>query len=370
MEWNGAGLEFRLDDAAELPCSVRSSTTSRRSPPRWVCWKTDIRATGLPVQQVSCGVPFVFVPLANRAAVDRAVPDARLHELRGVSLHDRSRGAADAATTYSRMFAPQLGIIEDPATGSASGPLGSYLVHHSVVAPGEARAMLNLQGVKLGRPSWIHISIEVRRRQHLTGARGRHVGVRGGRHDGSGGVARADRIRPASVQRRHAASRLRKARRAPAARSTAESGVHFAVWAPNAEQVSVIGDFNGWNARSHPMRNLGASGIWETFVPERRRRRALQVRDPIARRRRQAAEGRSVRLLLRVRRQRRGHRLGSRPPCVARPRVDGAARHNNRLARPADVDLRSASRLVEARAGARERASDIPRAGRSSSCRT
>jgi len=45
------------------------------------------------------------------------------------------------------------------------------------------------------------------------------------------------------------------------------SGVHFAVWAPNASQVSVIGDFNGWNGTKHPMRNLGASGIWETFVP-------------------------------------------------------------------------------------------------------
>jgi 1,4-alpha-glucan branching enzyme len=46
-----------------------------------------------------------------------------------------------------------------------------------------------------------------------------------------------------------------------------QRGVHFAVWAPNAEEVSVIGDFNGWNARSHPMRSLGVSGVWETFVP-------------------------------------------------------------------------------------------------------
>jgi 1,4-alpha-glucan branching enzyme len=45
------------------------------------------------------------------------------------------------------------------------------------------------------------------------------------------------------------------------------TGVHFAVWAPNAEQVSVIGDFNGWDAATHPLRSLGASGIWETFVP-------------------------------------------------------------------------------------------------------
>ena len=45
-------------------------------------------------------------------------------------------------------------------------------------------------------------------------------------------------------------------------------GVHFAVWAPNAKQVSVIGDFNGWNPASHPLKSLGVSGIWETFVPK------------------------------------------------------------------------------------------------------
>ena len=44
-------------------------------------------------------------------------------------------------------------------------------------------------------------------------------------------------------------------------------GVHFAVWAPNADRVSVLGDFNGWDGRVHPMRLLGSSGIWEMFVP-------------------------------------------------------------------------------------------------------
>ncbi|MBS1234470.1 MAG: alpha,4-glucan:alpha,4-glucan 6-glycosyltransferase [Nitrospirae bacterium] len=45
------------------------------------------------------------------------------------------------------------------------------------------------------------------------------------------------------------------------------SGVHFAVWAPNAASVSVTGDFNDWDNRRHPMRSLGISGIWEIFVP-------------------------------------------------------------------------------------------------------
>ena len=44
-------------------------------------------------------------------------------------------------------------------------------------------------------------------------------------------------------------------------------GVSFAVWAPNAERVSVVGDFNHWDGHYHPMRSLGASGIWELFIP-------------------------------------------------------------------------------------------------------
>ena len=44
-------------------------------------------------------------------------------------------------------------------------------------------------------------------------------------------------------------------------------GVHFAVWAPNADRVSVVGDFNVWDARRHGMRRLGISGVWEIFIP-------------------------------------------------------------------------------------------------------
>src|SRR6188508_288921 len=46
------------------------------------------------------------------------------------------------------------------------------------------------------------------------------------------------------------------------------AGVHFAVWAPNGQRVSVIGDFNQWDGRAHPMRRLVPSGIWELFVPD------------------------------------------------------------------------------------------------------
>ncbi len=46
------------------------------------------------------------------------------------------------------------------------------------------------------------------------------------------------------------------------------AGVLFAVWAPNAERVSVVGDFNAWDGRRHPMRVRGGTGVWELFVPD------------------------------------------------------------------------------------------------------
>jgi trans-2,3-dihydro-3-hydroxyanthranilate isomerase len=63
------------------------------------------------------------------------------------------------ATVYSRMFAPELGVMEDPATGSASGPLGSYLLQHRLIPPDAAQRIVSLQGVAMGRPSRIHIAI-------------------------------------------------------------------------------------------------------------------------------------------------------------------------------------------------------------------
>ncbi|WP_333688010.1 1,4-alpha-glucan branching protein GlgB [Methylococcus capsulatus] len=45
-------------------------------------------------------------------------------------------------------------------------------------------------------------------------------------------------------------------------------GILFATWAPNAERISVVGEFNGWDGRRHPMRVRGASGVWELFIPE------------------------------------------------------------------------------------------------------
>lgn len=159
MEWSGARLDFVWMTQRNPTFGPVIGDLGRIAAALGL-GEDDLRATGLPVQEVSCGVPFVLVPLATRADVDRAQPDARLLDFEAYVFTTDRANTGDRAVTYSRMFAPQFGIIEDPATGGASGPLGSYLVHHRLVTPEQARGMINLQGVKLGRPSWIHISIE------------------------------------------------------------------------------------------------------------------------------------------------------------------------------------------------------------------
>lgn len=126
-----------------------------------------VRGTALPAQVVSCGVPYAIVPAASRGAVDNAHFDRaaagqlfRATELDPLPFYLFSlERAGDKATVYARMFAPGLGITEDPATGSAAGPLGCYLIRHHAVPAAKAGALLVLQGVKMGRPSFIHVAV-------------------------------------------------------------------------------------------------------------------------------------------------------------------------------------------------------------------
>lgn len=73
-------------------------------------------------------------------------------------------------------------------------------------------------------------------------------------------------------------------------------GVHFAVWAPNARRVAVVGDFNQWDGRRHVMRLRLGTGVWENLHPRHRRRDAVQVRDHRQRRRSAAAQIRPRRI--------------------------------------------------------------------------
>jgi trans-2,3-dihydro-3-hydroxyanthranilate isomerase len=164
LEWHGSTLAF-----AWMTQSVPAFgpvVANRRAVASALGLEVADLSADLPVQPVSCGVPFLFVALRDRAAVDRAVSDAAA--VRRLMVDARidlpiflfsvdPSGSRD--TVYSRMFAPELGIVEDPATGGASGPLGCYLVRHGIVRGEPARSMVSLQGVAMGRTSRIHISV-------------------------------------------------------------------------------------------------------------------------------------------------------------------------------------------------------------------
>ena len=122
----------------------------------------------LPVQEITCGTPYVLVALRDRAAVDRAFGDLAAFKRLPPGLAQMAMFLfavdknSSGTSVYSRMFAPDFGVMEDPATGSASGPLGCYLVQHGLVSGQAAKEIVSHQGVAMGRPSRIHIAIDGR----------------------------------------------------------------------------------------------------------------------------------------------------------------------------------------------------------------
>lgn len=101
LEWRGDGLGFvwmtqRLPEFG--PTFDDAGTIARALGVR----EADIRDTGLPIERVSCGVPFVMVPIATRAGVDSAQPDTRLLDFDAYLFTTDRTGASDSATTYSR----------------------------------------------------------------------------------------------------------------------------------------------------------------------------------------------------------------------------------------------------------------------------
>ncbi|PYS83987.1 MAG: PhzF family phenazine biosynthesis protein [Acidobacteria bacterium] len=127
----------------------------------------------LPLEVVSCGVPFLYVPLRSLDAARRARPRAELIERAAVDgvppeVFVFTREVEhEGSTVHSRMFAPGLGITEDPATGAASGPLGCYLVQHGLVVCDSSAEIVSEQGIEMGRPSFVKIRIE-RSRENIT----------------------------------------------------------------------------------------------------------------------------------------------------------------------------------------------------------
>jgi trans-2,3-dihydro-3-hydroxyanthranilate isomerase len=113
-------------------------------------------------QLLSAGNPTIFVAVQTRQAVDRAWLDSQgMASIKG--------GAAESACVfvfaptpegaYSRMFAPEYGIVEDPATGSSTGPLAAYMLQHNLVSGEAGSRFVSEQGVKMGRRSALHVRL-------------------------------------------------------------------------------------------------------------------------------------------------------------------------------------------------------------------
>jgi len=113
-------------------------------------------------QVVSTGVAHLLVPLATREAVDAAVAQSRelaaiLAEAGGEGCYLYTTAGGDGAAAYTRFFNPTVGIAEDPATGTAAGPLAVALLR-SGRAPDGVPVLIE-QGHRLGRPSRIRVDV-------------------------------------------------------------------------------------------------------------------------------------------------------------------------------------------------------------------
>ena len=114
----------------------------------------------VPAQIASTGNPFLFVALRDEALVDSAVADtARVRKLlKGTDTHGVFLFAATRpGRLYSRMFA--VDVPEDPATGSASGPLGAFVVRYGLIEHEPKVSIVSEQGTKMGRQSFVHIEL-------------------------------------------------------------------------------------------------------------------------------------------------------------------------------------------------------------------
>lgn len=121
----------------------------------------------LPPQVVSCGVPYLILPLRDLAAARRARPRGDVWESTLAPLGTPNVLVVARETEksghdwHARMFAPHIGVVEDPATGSAAGPLGAYTVRHRVLPADQAgeTAIVIEQGIEMGRPSVLRVRV-------------------------------------------------------------------------------------------------------------------------------------------------------------------------------------------------------------------
>lgn len=119
-----------------------------------------------PPQFLSAGSPLLFIQLNSPETVDRAILNASVlpHALGSVKsggtfLFARNPLPDEPYNVYSRMFAPQIGIAEDPATGGATGPLAAYMLRYGLIPGAQEVRFESEQGVKMGRRSVLYVRV-------------------------------------------------------------------------------------------------------------------------------------------------------------------------------------------------------------------
>lgn len=141
----------------QLPVEFAAPFDDRGSIARTIGLEVHELHPDLPVQTVSTGLPATIVPLRDTAVLRRAVPDARLirEAVAASGGKELYLFALTSEGATARMFDAEFGSGEDPATGSAAGPLGAYLAEYGLAGmPGE---VLIRQGEQVGRPSELHV---------------------------------------------------------------------------------------------------------------------------------------------------------------------------------------------------------------------
>ena len=119
-----------------------------------------------PIEVVSTGLPVLIVPVRTLTAVRSIQPNASAimdicsrFGANGIMVFT-TMTVEPSSTVHARMFAPSIGILEDPATGSASGALGAYLVQKGVVDVAPTTDIIVEQGYEIERPSQIFVRVE------------------------------------------------------------------------------------------------------------------------------------------------------------------------------------------------------------------
>jgi len=137
--------------------SFTGTTVSRRQAADALGLAVEEVRSDVPIQVGSSGLPYLLVPLANLKAVKRARRPVGLDANVYVFAMSAERSGSHV---HGRMFADGLGISEDPATGSAQGPLGAYLVAHELVQSAPTTRIRSEQGFEIARPSILEIEID------------------------------------------------------------------------------------------------------------------------------------------------------------------------------------------------------------------